>query len=260
MSYAPGFSYNIALNVLGLLELPSWMMGDEPCSNGLNEGPAEKDNQLEDSDSSAVAAETVDDTLKCQSIAASRLSTPMAERERRNISRSERVCSNAQSSKNHQRQQDITEPVRNRPRDKGDSVCCTARNRSGTTLRSGNSSEVLTDGACLPEASATAVNTPDEGTDDAADVQIESLPPLATPIRTTDFFGLSPEAIHTAVSTHNWQVIYFMHFWFFTDFIVSGFACISSFVENGYFLKVMYSSDSKRLSLISFMTCVCGCA
>lgn len=184
-------------------------MGDEPCSNGLHEGSTENDNVTEDSVSSASATESVGDTPRFQSVVRSPLFTSMAERERRNVSRCERLCSNTPPSKNHQRQQDTAEPVRNRPREKSDSVCCTARNRNGVTARTGNSSESLTDVVC-PEASASAADIPDEGAlDNVADVQIEPLPPLVTPVRTNDFFGLSPEAIHTAVSTHNWQVMYF---------------------------------------------------
>jgi hypothetical protein len=200
-------------------------MGDEPCRNVVHEPSVDDESVVDDCGSPAATSGIVDDPInpaKCLSVVSAPLSTSMAERERRNVSRNERVCSYVLQSKNHVRQQDVTEPVRNRQRDKSDGVCCAARNRSGMTVRTGNSSqstEALAD-VEGSEASANAVdNSEEEPVVDAADMGIEPLPAMTAPIRNTEFFGLSPEAIYTAVSTHNWQVR-------FTDFFVYFIICV----------------------------------
>jgi len=42
--------------------------------------------------------------------------------------------------------------------------------------------------------------------EDVVHISVDQLSGTSESIKTSEFLGLSPEAIHTAMSTHNWQV------------------------------------------------------
>ena len=165
-------------------------MGDEPSVSGSNEHLRDDEESLDACEDSVVApGEELNSGQESHVDSGTR--SLMAER--RNPSR---PCSNAIPSKNHNRQQDVSEPARNRHREKTDNSVA-ARNRASATsssFRNGQSNQGF---VTAPEAVTSEVSE-----NSGADSQLA----LSTPIKSTNFLGLSPEAIHTAVSTHNWQV------------------------------------------------------
>jgi len=117
------------------------MMGDEPFRNGDgNERCFSADVDREDVDNVDIHNHTTDTAQgnRLQSTETAADCHPflsMAERDRRNGSRLERVCSNATQSKNHTRHQETSEPARNRHRE-GNGVTGSTRNRTVAALRS----------------------------------------------------------------------------------------------------------------------------
>ena len=190
-----------------VVDLLQWMMGDE--SFGDKNQQCCSDDDLEETDNNYTTGLVPDNRQPSAETAADcQQSNSMAERERRNVSRVERTCSNAMQSKNHLRHQDTSEPARNRHRE-GIGATGSIRNRTiastikhaiklSTSNQSGEASAEM--------ASSEASALEDGMVEDVVDMSTEQPTSSSASIKPSDFLGSSSEAINIAMSTHNWQV------------------------------------------------------